>query len=289
MDNTILADEKSFIPAHRRGIGLVSQHGALFPHLSVADNIGFGLDRGARPAGPHPGADGHGGARSQHAGSGGRMICPAANSNAWRRRARFPARPRLMLLDEPSFRARRRLARGHAKIGFPRAGPGRDHHRPGHPRQAEALSFERPGHGAARRTRGAGRSARPELYFCRSDPETASFLGDAIVLPATLGDNFADCALGRVLADTAGQHGTGDIMLRPEQLRLSAAVAGQQAPPARVTAVEFGGSSCVVAVRLDGSDKLLTFRMSAFDAPEVGAGVQISVVGKAHIFAGPKA
>ena len=34
-----------FIPAHLRNIGLVAQDGALFPHLSVADNIGFGLGR----------------------------------------------------------------------------------------------------------------------------------------------------------------------------------------------------------------------------------------------------
>ena len=33
------------MPAHRRGIGVVAQDGALFPHLSVADNIGFGLAR----------------------------------------------------------------------------------------------------------------------------------------------------------------------------------------------------------------------------------------------------
>ena len=33
------------IPAHRRGIGYVAQEGALFPHLSIAENIGFGLER----------------------------------------------------------------------------------------------------------------------------------------------------------------------------------------------------------------------------------------------------
>ena len=33
----------SSLPAHERGIGFVFQNFALFPHLSVADNIGFGL------------------------------------------------------------------------------------------------------------------------------------------------------------------------------------------------------------------------------------------------------
>ncbi len=37
------------VPAQRRRVGLVPQEGALFPHLSVADNVGFGLKgRGRR-------------------------------------------------------------------------------------------------------------------------------------------------------------------------------------------------------------------------------------------------
>lgn len=33
------------LPSHKRKLGYVPQEGALFPHLSVADNIAFGLDR----------------------------------------------------------------------------------------------------------------------------------------------------------------------------------------------------------------------------------------------------
>ena len=38
------------VPAHKRRFGLMFQDYALFPHLSVADNIAYGLKRmGARP------------------------------------------------------------------------------------------------------------------------------------------------------------------------------------------------------------------------------------------------
>ncbi|UOO81293.1 ABC transporter ATP-binding protein [Uruburuella testudinis] len=41
----ILSDGQSFIPPHLRRIGMVFQDYALFPHLNVADNIAFGLNR----------------------------------------------------------------------------------------------------------------------------------------------------------------------------------------------------------------------------------------------------
>src|SRR5690606_32704380 len=45
LDGAVLADAGGAVPAHLRGIGLVAQDGALFPHLTVADNIGFGIAR----------------------------------------------------------------------------------------------------------------------------------------------------------------------------------------------------------------------------------------------------
>lgn len=40
-----VAGPTTFVPAERRGVGIVFQDLALFPHLSVADNVAFGLSR----------------------------------------------------------------------------------------------------------------------------------------------------------------------------------------------------------------------------------------------------
>src|SRR3712207_8271176 len=42
-----VAGEGAAVPAHRRGIGHVAQDGALFPHLTVGQNIAFGLPSSA--------------------------------------------------------------------------------------------------------------------------------------------------------------------------------------------------------------------------------------------------
>ena len=94
------ADIDHVEPEHR-GIGMVFQDFALFPHLSVADNISFGL-RGASSAEKrarvtelleHVGLEGYG-PRYPHQLSGGQQQRVALA------RALAP-RPRLLLLDEP--------------------------------------------------------------------------------------------------------------------------------------------------------------------------------------------
>ena len=44
LDKTVVADESRIIPPQDRGVGLVFQDVALFPHLNVNDNIRFGIE-----------------------------------------------------------------------------------------------------------------------------------------------------------------------------------------------------------------------------------------------------
>ena len=50
IDGQLLADARLHTPAHKRQIGMVFQDYGLFPHLTVAGNVGFGLDALARDA-----------------------------------------------------------------------------------------------------------------------------------------------------------------------------------------------------------------------------------------------
>ena len=290
LDGQLLADGPHAVPAHLRGIGYVPQDGALFPHLSVADNIGFGLARHA------PGRDERIAElvdmvaldrammnRRPHELSGGQQQRVAL--------ARALAqRPRLILLDEPfsaldtGLRAatRKAVAQLLSAAGITTILVTHD--------QAEALSFA--DQVAVMRAGRLAQVGRPrDLYLRPVDPATASFLGEAVVLPARLAGGWAECALGRIHADDALRIGEVQIMLRPEQLQLEQ-VPAQAVPTAGapclgvVLEADFCGPVCELTVRLLGDDTLgpLLVSCPGVHAPIVGDRVSIKVLGEAHVF-----
>ncbi|MDM9621329.1 ABC transporter ATP-binding protein [Rhizobium sp. S96] len=282
LDGELLADGPAAVPAHKRGIGIVSQEGALFPHLDVAENIGFGIARRA------PDRDKRilelldmvelersMLARRPHQLSGGQQQRVALARALGRE-------PRLMLLDEP-FSAldtglrenmRKAVARVLQAAGITTILVTHD--------QAEALSFA--DQVAVLRAGCLVQAGSPQsLYLQPRDRETALFLGDAVMLPAIVRNGVADCALGRVAVE--GNHrGKVEIMLRPEQIRV-VTDESEQKYGGRVVEVEFGGATCTVAVSLDGvALPPILIKTSSVALPARGDRVRLDIAGKAHVF-----
>jgi iron(III) transport system ATP-binding protein len=288
LDGQVVADATGMVPAHLRHIGYLPQDGGLFPHLSVADNIGFGLtgkrtQRTGRVAelmamvALDPGL----GRRWPHQLSGGQQQRVAL--------ARALAQnPRLILLDEPfsaldtGLRAatRRAVAELLASVEATTILVTHD--------QAEALSFAdqvavtRDG-----RLVQAGRGA--DLYLRPRDEQTALFLGEAVLLTARLAGGMAECALGCIPVDDASYAGSARVMLRPEQLQLHELTRGASGEGGvwHVAEVDFSGHSSVVTVSAAISDaagevRTLAVRVTGTCLPAVGSQVRISVIGVAH-------
>ncbi|MBY5332487.1 ABC transporter ATP-binding protein [Rhizobium leguminosarum] len=282
LDGEVLADGPATVPAHKRGIGIVSQDGALFPHLSVAENIGFGFERRAADREKRVlelldmvELDRGMLARRPHQLSGGQQQRVALARALGRK-------PRLMLLDEP-FSAldtglrenmRKAVARVLQAAGITTILVTHD--------QEEALTFA--DQVAVLREGRLIQAGSPQsLYLHPRDRETALFLGDAVLLPAIIRNGLADCALGRVAVEGSRQ-GKAEIMLRPEQIRVVADVSDRDYG-GRVVEVEFGGAVCTVAVSLDGvALPPILIKTSSVALPARGDLVRLDIAGKAHVF-----
>ena len=71
----------------QRNLAMVFQNYALYPHMTVAENMAFGLRNIRLPAGGHPGAGRRGGADAGDGGAarrGGRRSCRAGSGSGWR-------------------------------------------------------------------------------------------------------------------------------------------------------------------------------------------------------------
>ena len=282
LNGTVLADAAgTMIPAHKRRVGYLPQDGALFPHLSVAANIGFGLEKGAERAArigelaEMVALDRSMLARWPHELSGGQQQRVAL--------ARALAqRPKLILLDEPfsALDTGLRAATRKATIALLDAA-GVTALLVTHD-QAEALSFAE--QIAVMRDGRVAQAGPPvDLYLRPRDSATATFLGDAIILPAAASGGWAQCALGLIAIDDAQRTGPVRVMLRPEQVQIaesdSACAAG------KVVDFEFVGHSCVLTVDLPAGNasQSVQVRSPVGPAPMVGSPVRLRVTGPAHV------
>jgi iron(III) transport system ATP-binding protein len=238
----------AFLPSELRRIGYVPQEGALFPHLSVAENIVFGLPRSQRQSRYRVaellalvGLPLDYAARAPQQLSGGQQQRVALA------RALAPS-PSMILLDEPfssldaalRIDTRQAVARALAESGTTAILVTHD--------QAEALSL---GDQVAVLLRGKlvqTGSAR-DIYLRPATRELAEFVGDAVLLSGFASGGFVSCALGRLQLMSAVEHGAVDVMIRPEQIRLAPTLS-QGSSEAHVIDVVFNGRDALVTLRL---------------------------------------
>jgi iron(III) transport system ATP-binding protein len=265
------------VRAEARRVGYVPQEGALFPHLSVAQNVGFGLSRND-PARDRTIADalelvGLGGfeLRRPNQLSGGQQQRVALA------RALAP-KPQAILLDEPfaaldpatrtSMRAE--IATVLRSIGTTVILVTHD--------QAEALSIADL---VAVIVDGRIAQADPpaELYAHPASAEVASFVGEANLIPARIEGCSAHSALGT--SPLLGEGGAATtILVRPEQLLIEPWDESSTTPAARVVSTMFFGHDALVMLELEdqASPQLLEIRTTG-RVPEPGERVRVRVEG----------
>ncbi len=279
LGETVLCDEQTHLAPERRAIGFVPQEGALFPHLDVAANVGFGLPRAQRRGGRVEELLQLVGLqdlekRFPHQLSGGQQQRVALA------RALAPE-PGLVLLDEP-FDALdaglRAQVRGEVREALRAAGATAllvTHD------QEEALSLADTV--AVMRGGRIVQAADPQtLYRDPVDAEVARFVGEAVLLEGRLAGEYAETPLGRLRTRGAdASDGTqATVMLRPEQILCQGL--DTDGTHGRVLSTAFYGHDATARIVLDEPNRReIVARAAGHLLPQAGDEVTVTVEGTA--------
>jgi iron(III) transport system ATP-binding protein len=271
--------QRSVRPQHR-GVGYVPQDGALFPHLSVIGNVGFGLARDERSVAQEQielvGLTGleH---RYPHQLSGGQQQRVAL--------ARALAiRPTIVLLDEPfsslDAALRAELGRDVARIlTLAEATTVLVTHD-----QDEALALADQ-IAVLRRGRVLARADPRSLYRDPPGLLAAKSIGEANILAAVVHREQAHCALGTVhlrVEEQARADGPVRLLLRPEQLALHLRPANGTVP-ATVIGLRYHGHEGLAQLELSHPDQeTVLVRIAGDLLLAQGQDVWVEASGPAH-------
>jgi len=277
----VVSDGSAFVEAEERGLGMVFQSYALWPHMSVADNVAFGLRVRRLPAEK----------RRRRVADALAMVGleayadrkPAQLSGGQRQRvalARCLAlEPPLILLDEPLANLdahlresmQREFRRLHRETGATFVTVTHD--------QAEAMALA-----DTIAVMHEGRlqqvAAPRDLYAAPATEMVARFIGRGALVPVAILEPAREGRLtvslaGRVLParGDATAPGPGKLVVRSETLSLSHA---PDAVPARVADVVYRGGFHTLDLAIEGVPDVLV-QVHAREAPEPGARVGLAI------------
>ena len=259
------------LPPHKRGTGYVPQQGALFPHLTVAKNIAFGLDRNSYT-------------KAQIAEITQEMLgligmkgmderLPSQLSGGQQTRvalARALAiKPKLILLDEP-FSALDAVLREELRtevVGLLRE-LGSTAILVTHDREEALVSSDRV---ILMRDGKVAQNGTPEeVYGAPISPEIAASTGDVLILPAQLSGAGATSHPLSLEGMTSVGGETGYVVIRPEEIHVS-------------TNPDKGIEGSLIHIDYYGHDAMLTVSVAQSATP-----IKARVAGPADFTVGQK-
>lgn len=268
MDGQVVVDDQINLPPEARGAGLMFQDFALFPHLTVAGNVGFGLPRAAQ-------------ARAQRVGtlldkvglSGfeGKYPHQLSGGEAQRvalARALAP-RPRVMLMDEPFSGLDNRLRDGIRDstlqiLKEEGAAVLLVTHEPDEAmRMGDEIALMRGG-------RIVQRGAPYNVYNAPIDRAAAAFFSDINVIRGVSRGALTDTPFGAFLTPGHGDGAMVDIVIRPQHLKIDFDRAGRGPNPTAQDGTAARG--IVQRARFLGRESLVEFAMD-YDGSKLTASV----------------
>jgi iron(III) transport system ATP-binding protein len=284
VDGKLICDTYTSVPPEERSIGLMFQDFALFPHLSVAENIAFGL----------------GGAKAQkrvrviellekvglahmieefpHTLSGGEQQRVALA------RALAP-RPSIMLMDEPFSGLDNRLRddirdETLALLKAENTAVVLVTHEPDEAmRMADEIALMRAGQIVQR-------GAPYNIYNAPVDKRAVAFFSDINEVRATIKGSLADTAFGQFLAPGIKDGSQVDIVFRPQHVRIDFDRAGRGPNPtasqgvaarAHVERARFLGSYSLIEFRLETDGARITATVPSVFLPKSGQAMWLTV------------
>ena len=257
IDGRTVSDDRTFVPPEARSVGLMFQDFALFPHLTVAQNVAFGL-RGDRAARAHRVAElldrvnlAAFAAKHPHELSGGEQQRVALA------RALAP-RPRVMLMDEPFSGLDNRLRDGIRDVTLEILKEEGTAvllvtHEPDEAlRMGDEIALMRGG-------RIVQQGSPYNIYNSPVDRAAAAFFSDVNVIRGVSRGALTDTPFGAFLTPGHADGAEVEIVIRPQHLKIDFDRAGRGPNPTPGDGTAARG--LVLRARFRGRESLVEFDM----------------------------
>jgi iron(III) transport system ATP-binding protein len=273
LDGQEVAGPNAYVPPEQRGIGLMFQDFALFPHLTILDNVAFGLKSLSRSeARAEARASLERVGLAHYAGEYPHILSGGEQQRVALARAIAP-RPSVLLMDEPFSgldpRLREKMREETLAIL--------------HETRATAIVVTHDAEEAMRmgdrvalmrRGRIIQTGNALDLYRAPKDILAARTFSDLNELAARIEQGSATTPLGRFAANGLADGTDAIVCVRQRGVHLLAA---GQGVPGRVLDARFLGDVALVEIAVQGLDQPILARVKESDVPPQGAEVGVGI------------